>query len=151
MSDGSIPLSCQTYREHRLLRFGLPVGQADCQQHRIHGLTAPSFQLIPYRDRQGACRQTAWQHPRTIVIGFNPRHIGDLTARGVSETIGPAIRQYYALLEVRASGRDIDITRGNANMIKLIEKNPASASIVPAMDIRPGSGEYVVLGWLNRQ
>ncbi len=68
-----------------------------------------------------------------------------------SDTISPAIRQYFALLEARVSGKEIQIDKEVKKMGKLIEKSPALAKIIPAMDIRPGSGEYIVLGWLYRQ
>lgn len=68
-----------------------------------------------------------------------------------SDTISPATRQYFALLEARVSGKESQIEREATKMTKLIEKNPALATIIPTMDIRPGSGEYIVLGWLYRQ
>lgn len=67
------------------------------------------------------------------------------------DVISPAIRQYYALVEARVSGKEPQISKESMKMAKLIEKTPGLAAIVPAMDIRPGSGEYIVLGWLNRQ
>ncbi len=74
--------------------------------------------------------------------------IGD---RSWSEKISPAIRQYYALLEARNAGKESEIAKEHTKMSKLIEKTPELASIIPALDIRPGSGEYIVLGWLYRQ
>ena len=78
------------------------------------------------------------------------RAIALIAGHSWSDTISPAIRQYYALLDARTSGKESDIAKENAKMSKLIEKNPGLAPIIPAMDIRPGSGEYIVLGWLHR-
>lgn len=66
------------------------------------------------------------------------------------DTVAPAIRQYFALLEARASGTAQSIEKENSKMLKLLAKTPDLAALIPKLDVRPGSGEYVMLSWLFR-
>ena len=73
--------------------------------------------------------------------------IGEMSWR---DTISPAIRQYYALIDARASGTAFAIQKENTKMIKMLAKSPQLVQMIPEMDVRPGSGEYVMLSWLFR-
>lgn len=61
------------------------------------------------------------------------------------KTVAPAIHKYHAYLDAPMGENALE----KAQLQKLLDKTPELAGLLPSLGIRPNSGEYTLLSWLN--